>query len=67
MEEDIWKGKEVEVFEKIGPTITDKTLAKLEAKFLVRLLGYSGGLVLGSRAGQVLLAEEERFKGKTRE
>ena len=67
LEEDIWRGREVEVFEKIGPAITNETLEKLGAKFLVRLLGFSGGQILGSRVAKVLVAQEERLKGKTRE
>ena len=67
LQEDFWKGREVEVLEEIGPQIRDEAVEMLETKVLVRMLSYAGGWELGSRVGQVLVAKLERLKDKSRE
>ena len=67
LQEDFWKGREVEVLESIGEEIRDEALEMLGTKVLVSMLGFAGGWELGSRVGQVLVAKEGRLRGRTRE
>ena len=65
IQEDFWKGREVDVLEEIGPEIRDEVLEMLEVKALVRMLGFSGGKELGSRVGLVLVGKEEKLRERS--
>ena len=65
IQEDFWKGREVDVLEEIGTEIRDEVLEMLEVKALVRMLGFSGGKELGSRVGLVLVGKEEKLRERS--
>ena len=67
LQEDFWKGREVEVLEEIGPQLKNEALEMLETKVLVRMLTFAGGWELGARVGQVVVAKVERLREKSRE
>ena len=67
LQEDFWKGREVEVLGEIGPQLRDEALEMLEPKVLVKMLDFARGLELEARAGQVLVAKVERLRERSRE
>ena len=59
LQEDFWKGREVEVFKEVGPEIETEALELLQDQTLLKILAFAGREELESRVMQVLVEREE--------
>ena len=59
LQEDFWKGREVEVFKEVGPEIETEALEMLQDQTLLKILAFAGREELESRVTQVLVEREE--------
>ena len=59
LQEDFWKGREVEVFKEVGPEIETEALEMLQDQTLLKILAFAGREELESRVMQVLVEREE--------